>query len=414
MKLRPYQLQKSQEVAEILLKRKIVYLAGEVRSGKTRTALNAATLFGAKGVLFVTKKKAIPSIEFDYNELECAFNLDTINYESLHKVSGSYDLIIYDEAHSLGAFPKPSKRVKLARQKFYNIPCILMSGTPAVESYSQLFHQFHVSAFSPFATYSNFYRWAKDFVNVKKKRIGTHEINDYSNANVRQIDSFFTPLKVVMTQDGAGIETNVAERFLEVDVPDAINKLATRLIDDRVIEGKEGVVFGDTPAKLQGKVHQIYNGTVIIETYDDESEAVILSDYKARYIYDYFKGKKLAIMYYYQAELELLKQVFGESITDSIDEFNSSSKSLAIQQSSTEGINLSRADCIVFYNFGFSGKNYLQSRDRLTVKGREDNTVYFVIEKGGITEKILRAVKNKKDYNSRAFIKDFVHAKQTT
>ena len=42
-----------------------------------------------------------------------------------------------------------------------------MSGTPAVESYSQLYHQFYISAFSPFKDYTNFYKWANDFVDKK-------------------------------------------------------------------------------------------------------------------------------------------------------------------------------------------------------------------------------------------------------
>ena len=61
--------------------------------------------------MFVTKKKAIPSIIDDYTLLNPSFELCTINYESIHKVSNlDYDMIILDEAHTLGAYPKPSAR----------------------------------------------------------------------------------------------------------------------------------------------------------------------------------------------------------------------------------------------------------------------------------------------------------------
>ena len=44
------------------------------------------------------------------------FSLFTINYESMHKAPNlKWDLIICDEAHSLGAFPKPNKRSKAVR-----------------------------------------------------------------------------------------------------------------------------------------------------------------------------------------------------------------------------------------------------------------------------------------------------------
>ena len=61
----------------------------------------------------------------------------------------------------------------------------------------------------------------------------------------------------------------------------------------------------------------------------------------------------------------------------------------------------------LYFNIGFSGVGYLQARDRMTVKGRKHNNVYFVCEIGGITEKILRAVRNKKNYNSQMFKRDY-------
>ena len=124
--LRPHQVKFSKKCLDILLKHNIVYLAGEVRSNKTGTALNTAQLFGATKVLFITKKKAISSIESDYKNFGFRYTLTVINYESLHKIDPKgYSLIIYDECHFLGAYSKPSKRTKLAKKLFYNVPCIL-------------------------------------------------------------------------------------------------------------------------------------------------------------------------------------------------------------------------------------------------------------------------------------------------
>lgn len=404
LQLRPHQIQKSTELAEVLKRFNIGYLAGQVRSGKTLTALNTCELLDLQNVLIVTKKKAIPSILSDHEKAEFSFKLDAINYESLHKLEHTnYDLVIYDEAHSLGAYPKPSKRTKLAKKLFFDKPVILMSGTPAVESFSQLYHQFYVSKFSPFKQYKNFYKFANDLVDKKELRLPTHTVTDYSGAKTNEINEIIKPYIVKMTQQDAGFDVVVNEQLLYCDMPDQIKNLTKQLSKDKAIEGKSGYILGDTPAKLQSKLHQLYNGHCIIETASGETKDIILSRYKAEYILKRFKQSKIVIMYYYQNELKILQRVFGDAITTDVDVFNNSDKNIAVQQSSTEGQNLSKADAIVYMNLGFSGKNYLQSRDRLTVKERKENNVYFIVERNGITSQILKAVRNKRDFNKQAF-----------
>jgi len=68
-------------------------------------------------VLFVTKKKAISSIEADYKLLNPSYEIKVINYESVHKITtNDFDLIIADESHCLAAFPKPSVRTKRIKE----------------------------------------------------------------------------------------------------------------------------------------------------------------------------------------------------------------------------------------------------------------------------------------------------------
>jgi len=69
------------------------------------------------------------------------------------------------------------------------------------------------------------------------------------------------------------------------------------------------------------------------------------------------------------------------------------------------GINLSSADSLIFYNFGYSGTNFIQSIDRLTTINRLENNVYFVYPKGSLTEKIHNVVKNKKNFTEKQFLK---------
>ncbi len=91
MRLKPFEFRQYQKEivgqgTGILLRNKLLYLAMEVRTGKTLTSLGICDKLYISNVLFITKKKAISSIEKDYNMMNPNFNLEVINYESLHKI----------------------------------------------------------------------------------------------------------------------------------------------------------------------------------------------------------------------------------------------------------------------------------------------------------------------------------------
>ena len=140
----------------VLNRYKFVYLSMQVRTGKTLTAMGVAQKLKIKRMLFVTKKKAISSIEVDYKKLTPNYDMVVINYESLHKVQGRFDFIVLDEAHSMGAYPKPSKRTERVKQliKNSNPYVVLMSGTPTPESFSQIYHQVYSCPNNPFNSMS--------------------------------------------------------------------------------------------------------------------------------------------------------------------------------------------------------------------------------------------------------------------
>lgn len=404
IKLREYQIQGANDVFNKLIKYKVCYLHGEVRIGKSATVLEAAKLYGCKNVLFLTKKKAISSIQDDYNDFGYTFGLTVINYESLHKVEDQFDLIILDESHVNGAFPKPSKRTKLIKQRYSKIPMIMLSGTPDIESGSQWFHQFWISDYSPFIKYKSFYRWADYFVDVTMINYGNgYPTKDYSKANREKINSIIDNYKVTISQKKAGFTTNIQENVLYYKPKEITKKIEQKLFKDRVVFGKSDSIIADTPVKLMSKLHQINNGTCIGES----GQPIIIDDSKALFIYNKFKSEKISIFYYFKAELDLLKKVYGDELTTDLVEFNTSNKSIALQQSGLEGLNLSKSKYIVYYNFGFSGKNFVQSRDRLTTLDRKSNEIFFILDKGGITEKIYRTVSSKKTYNIKSFERDY-------
>ena len=130
MELRSYQKEIVDKATGILCKHSFVYLAMEVRTGKTLTALSIAEQLGVERVLFLTKKKALSSISTDTKMLCPSYEFFAINYESMHKLPHkNWDLVILDEAHGLGAFPKPSKRAKDVRNLIRSSYVILLSGS---------------------------------------------------------------------------------------------------------------------------------------------------------------------------------------------------------------------------------------------------------------------------------------------
>lgn len=403
-KLRDYQIDISNKANNVLKRFKMVYLAMEVRTGKTLTALNTANLYGAKSVLFLTKKKAISSIEQDYLKAGFQFKLTVLNDESIHKIDDTFDLVIHDEHHRFGAFPKPNKTAKIFKQKYSKLPQIYLSGTPFPESYSQVYHQFWCSDYSPFKQYTNFYKWANTFVDKKDKYLGTHTVVDYSSAKYEPIKLLIEHLLIKFTQKDAGFETNVNEHVLFCDMKPIIYKLCDKLIRDNVIEGKEDVILADTSVKLQSKLHQLYSGTCKFES----GNSKVLDYSKAEFIKDKFKQKKIGIFYKFKEEFNALKEVFKDNLTTDLNEFNTTDKNIALQiVSGREGISLRNADYLVYYNIDFSSVSYWQSRDRLTTMERKTNDIYWVFSKGGIESKIYKAVLNKKDYNNKIFKQDY-------
>ena len=406
MKFRNYQSEIIDKAFDVLVKYGFVYLSMQVRTGKTLTAMGTAQKLGVDNMLFVTKKKAISSIEDDYKLLSPKFHLTVINYESLHKVAGKYECIVLDEAHGMGAYPKPSKRTKMINQiiKKQNPFVILMSGTPTPESFSQMYHQVYACPHNPFRNYTNFYKFAKHYVNVVQIRIGAMPHNNYSSGKQSILDQM-KPYMISYTQKEAGFKVETIEKVLKVKMSDLTYNMVKQLKKNLVIEGTDEVVLADTGVKLMSKLHQLFSGTVKFES----GKATVIDLSKAEFIRTQFKNQKIGIFYKFKAEYDALKEVYGDDLTDDLNEFKTTDKNIALQVvSGREGISLKEADCLVNYNIDFSALSYWQSRDRMTTKDSIQNDVYWIFSEKGIEEKIYRAVTKKKDYTLKHFEKDLL------
>tara|TARA_R100001530_G_scaffold60360_3_gene43653 strand:+ start:14018 stop:15247 length:1230 start_codon:yes stop_codon:yes gene_type:complete len=407
MEFRDYQVELIGKGTTILRSSSFLYLAMEVRTGKTLTSFGIAQKLEVNSVLFITKKKAISSIEYDYTMLSPAFELTVINYESLHKIKQTgWDLIVCDEAHSLGAFPKPNKRSKQVKEIIRRSSpyVILMSGTPTPESYSQMYHQVYGITNNPFSNCKNFYAFAKTYVKVNQRKIGSMYVNDYSKG-LRSILDAMKGYTLNYTQKRAGFITKTSEEVLRVTIDDTTMGLIRKLKRDLVVEGEAEVILADTAVKLMTKLHQLYSGTIKFES----GQSMVVDYSKAKFIKKHFRNKKIGIFYKFKEELNALKKVFGDDICVDLECFNTTHKNIALQiVSGREGISLRKAQALVYYNIDFSATSYWQSRDRMTTKDRLYNKIYWIFSENGIEDDIYKAVVKKKDYTLNHFKRDLL------
>jgi len=192
------------------------------------------------------------------------------------------------------------------------------------------------------------------------------------------------PYMISYTQKEAGFKSVIEEEVLEVDMDDKTYSMCKRLKRDLVLEGSDETILADTAVKLMQKLHQMYSGTIIFES----GKSAVLDDTKARFIYDNF---------------------CGDMLTNDLEEFNDTNKSIALQiVSGREGISLRNAEYILYYNIDFSATSYWQSRDRMTTKTRTHNKIYWIFSKDGIEHKIYKAVNGKKNYTVSHFRRDLL------
>lgn len=418
MELREYQERIIQQAKQVIDAYRLVYLALDTRLGKTFISLFLADNYGID-VLFITRKKVIKSIEKDYKESGLNLNLKIISMDSLHLLSMMEimmtEVIIIDEAHNFAMYPKPSLRANNLRKITKGKICILLSATPCPESWSQIFHQLWGCNFSaPFISdYKNFYAWAKQYVDIKKKYIGTGiQVNDYSQAHIDEIKSKISPYFITMTQAEAGFNhTEFDEDIRLLEMPEGLAEIYHQIRKEKyaniTIINDNHDVIADTSAMVMSKMHQLCGGTII----DESEEGLLLSYYKVQELHKILtEYKKVAVFYKFKAEPVLIERYLNNyvhiPVTYDWQEFNAMDRGIFLSQflSGREGINLATANALVFYNIDHAYLSYYQTKNRIQEIDREVRPkLILLFTKDGLEPKIFKAVCKKKNYTTRMF-----------
>lgn len=433
MKLYDYQERVKNEALDVLRRYGIVYIMGMPRTGKTPISLSVvrqlheeseANLKNARECtsLLLTRRQAMPSIEKDIKAVFGAKfgQIDLFSYHSIHKLEPkAYNCIILDEAHTVGAYPKANKMQKQISELFKSTGAraILLSGTPNIESGSQLFHQFRITH-KLFTEYSNFYKWFKTYGIPKQIMVRGRLVNDYREVNTEMLNKAVSPFCITVTQDDAGFK--VKSELIPVKLENhSIVEFERLFMRDHIYKFEDFTVVSDGAASALSKVLQACGGTII----DDEEYPHILPEYldpltKFRKIISLDYGK-LAIFTNFIEERRFIQNnlsTFGKTTSD-IDEFRDDPKAkyfVGSIESYCEGVDLSTVEncAMVIYSLSWRGKTLMQIMERQNNKRRENPIKIYVLMIRDTLEEDLytRVAIEKKNFNS-TFYKEMSRTK---
>ena len=126
---------------------------------------------------------------------------------------------------------------------------------------------------------------------------------------------------------------------------------------------------------------------------------------------------RLIIFYNFTAEMEMLRKLCGDRPVSIVNgstkdlsayEEHSDSITLIQYQAGAHGLNLQKCRRIIYYTLPESSEYFEQSRKRIHRIGQKQKCFYYLpICKGSIDEKILKALRMRRDYTNALFEEDF-------
>ena len=383
----PHQVEASDKLLAVLRKKGVALLAGEMRTGKTRSAIRVAETGKAQRILVVTKKAAIAGWHSELKAVKALKMYTVTNYEQVAKLEANYDLCIVDESHAVGRAGKPTQRFVALRKLTYEVPLILLSGTPAVETHLAYYYQFGLSKWSPFAKFKNFYDFFRVWGEPSMMRLHGRWVEQYKKAKPEIMEQI-RPHIVSLTQEQAGIQFKAIDKVHKVALSADTRALISEIQDNKVATINGELVGFDSDIKERVTVHQIETGAVLI----DEEIVELPNTEVVDYIKETFGDSEgLALMAHFRSTREKLRQHFPKATIYS-------------SVAHAEGVDLSGCDHLVIVNTCYSGAKHIQRRDRVVNLNRKtEAVVHHIVCDGGISPVVYNAVSRKHDFNLKMY-----------
>lgn len=397
--MKPYkhQIIAAEAALRILKRCGYVYIFGQPRCGKTLTAILIAEQgTQVKNVMVVTKKNAIDGWLKFTESPDLTKKYTVINYEQLGKIVGAkiefkyhpqdYQLVIVDESHNYGKFPKPSNRYKILRAFTMDKPHIHLSGTPIIESPCSIYHQMNIGRYTPFK-HTNFYRFHDEYGIKETKYYGGMSIVEYKGYQPKLLN-YVDTFTIKMTQDDAGITDKASDVEHYVTLSDDAKRYYNDVLMSNIVNMNGEQYLMDTTLKLRTALHQIEGGALKL---GDDYYDLGFRD-KINYILENFGDKEtIGIMCHFIGEQKLLNSIFAKA-------------KIYSSNAHAEGVDLSHLEHFIIYSSDYSGAKFVQRRERIiNMNGSNTTLVHHILVKGGISEQVYKVVSNKADFNNSVF-----------
>lgn len=387
----PHQITVANEAFAILKQYGIVYLAMEERTGKSLSAiLTVEKSDKVKTVLVITTNKGLGNNDltkgkytgwkglFAQYKTKQVYTL--INYESVHKITGIFDLVILDEPHTvLTKYPKTGVIWKKVAQFTKGKPLIYLDATPSAQSLSQLFNQFALSSYSPWKMFKSFYAWFEQYGIPEHIFVAGRQVAKYHKTKEAKVRKDVEHLFISYTRKELGFEHEPYDELHYIELRPETKSLYNKIMKDRVVTIANTEIVCDTSIKLRVVLHQIEGGTV-----KEVGDLIFITEKIDYILHTWGDTKDLVIMYEYIEEEKALKRVFFEA--------------RILQATSwAAGVDLSMHETIVVYSMNFSTANYTQRRARqCNMERATPITVHYLVVKDAISEQVYNTVATNK------------------
>lgn len=126
---------------------------------------------------------------------------------------------------------------------------------------------------------------------------------------------------------------------------------------------------------------------------------------------------RLIIFYNFNIELEILKKIckdrplsFINGTCKDLENYENKDDSITLcqYQSASKGLNLQKANKIIYFSLPLSCENFMQSKKRIHRIGQKNTCFYYyLITKNSIDEKIYRSLEKGKDYTNELFREEY-------
>lgn len=401
---KPHQVSIANEALEVFNKHGLVYLAMEERTGKSIIAIRVYEQTTAiNSVLIITTKKASEGWLETLSKYEHDKVYILSTYTSAHKVKGSFDAVILDEAHKyISGYPKKSLTWQRVHDLVFGLPLVYLSATPYAQGPQQLFHQFALSSKGPWLKYINFYLWFKVFAVRDKEgdlpttRIGPAQtVVDYTKVNFEAIIKPIKHLFITYTRAELGFKHEPKDKLHFIELIPKIKEIYNTLIDDKVLaftgfeNDKDYKLVCDSPTKLRWALHMLEGGTLKV---DDEYVNLGNNEKVDFILEEWGDEEELVIMYYFKADILKLNKFF---------------KKATLLQASTyaEGVDLSMFKHLVIYSQNHSTAQHTQRRARqANINRKEPIDVHYLLVKKAVSHKAYKTVSiNKENFVDTVF-----------